>query len=118
MKSLPITLHLCLNAHHSSRQLQPADTHPPFHISSKHLVFQASDRLLERPSLTLESPVTVDFGPKGPIAYLTDGLVNVVVPHVVSIKEPKYVGGNRRGRSVNIHDGRGVNLAVVSRAIE
>jgi hypothetical protein len=40
------------------------------------------------------------------------------MPHIVSIEKLKYVGGNRRGRYVNIYDGRGVDLAVVSRAIE
>jgi hypothetical protein len=115
---LPITLHLCLNAHHGSRRLQPADTHPPLHISSEHLILQASDGLLERPPLTLEPPVSVDFGPQGPITDLIDGLVDIVVPHIVSIEKPKYVGGNRRGSHVNVYDGRGVDFAVISRAIE
>jgi hypothetical protein len=75
---LPITLHLRLNAHHSPRRLQPADTHPLLHIVSEHLVLQASDGLLERPPLTLKPPVSVDFGPQGPITDLTDGLVDVV----------------------------------------
>jgi hypothetical protein len=115
---LPITLHLCLNAHHSPRRLQSADTHPPLHISSEHLVFQASDRLLERPPLTLKPPVSVDFGPQGPITDLTDGLVDVVVPHIVSIEKPKCVGGNRRRGDVDIYDRRGMNLAVIGGAVE
>jgi hypothetical protein len=111
-------LHFCLNAHHGSRRFQPTNTHPPFHISSEHLVLQASNGLLERPSLTLKPPVSVDFGPKGPITNLPDSLIDLIVLHVVSVKKPKYFGGNRRGRNVNVYDGRGVNLAVISGAVE
>jgi hypothetical protein len=82
------------------------------------LVLQASDGLLERPPLTLKPPVSVDFGPQGPITDLTDSLVDVVVPHIVSIEKPKYVSGNGRGRHVNVYDGCGVNFTVVSGAIE
>jgi hypothetical protein len=115
---LPITLHLCLNAHKSPRRLQSADTHPPLHISSEHLIFQASDRLLEGPSLTLQLSVAVDFGSKGPITYLTDSLVDIVVPHVVSIEKPKYIGGNGRRGNVDVYDRRGMNLAVIGGAVE
>jgi hypothetical protein len=66
----------------------------------------------------LKPPVSVDFGPQGPITNLTDGLIDVVVPHIVSIEKPKYVGGNRRGRHVNVYDGRGVDFTVIGRAIE
>jgi hypothetical protein len=117
-KCLPITLHLCLNAHHSLRRLQPADTHPPLYISSKHLVFQASNRLLERLSLTLKPPIPIDFGSERPIANLTYGFVYVVVPHVVSIEKPKYVASDRRGWNVDVDNRRGMNFAVIGGAVK
>jgi hypothetical protein len=81
------------------------------------LVFQASNRLLERPSLTLEPPISVDFGPERLITDLTYSLVHVVVPHIVSVKKPKYVGGNRRGWNVDVNDGRGMDLTVIGGAV-
>jgi hypothetical protein len=116
-KRLPITLHFRLNTYHGPSRLQSADTHPPLHVSSEHLIFQASDRLLERLALTLQPSIPIDLGPERPIAYLTDGLVDVVVPHIVSIKKPKYFGGNGRGRNINVDDGCGVNLTMVGGAV-
>jgi hypothetical protein len=40
------------------------------------------------------------------------------MPHIVSVKKPKDVGRNGRGRNVNVNDGRGVNFAVVSGAVK
>jgi hypothetical protein len=40
------------------------------------------------------------------------------MPHIVSVKKPKYVGRNGRGRNVNIDDRRGVNFAMVSGAVK
>jgi hypothetical protein len=115
---LPITLHLRLDSYHCSRCLQPANTHPPFDVSSEHLILQASNRLLEGSSLTLKPPVSIDFGPEGPIANLTYSLVHIVVSHVVSVKKPKYVVSDRRGRNVDVDYGCGVNLAVVGGAVK
>jgi hypothetical protein len=81
------------------------------------LVLQASNRLLKGPSLTLKPPIPIDFGPEGPISDLTDGLVYVVVPHIVSIEKPKYVGGDGRRRDVDVYYGRGMDLAVISGAV-
>jgi hypothetical protein len=66
----------------------------------------------------LEPPVPIDFGPERPITNLTYGFVHVVVPHVVCIKEPEYVASDGRGRNVNVDDGCGVDLAVVSGAVK
>jgi hypothetical protein len=114
---LPITLHLCLNTDQSPSRLQPADTHLPLYVSGEHLVLQASDRLLERLPLTLQPPVPIDLGPERPIPDLTDGLVDVVVPHVVSIKDAKELIWDKRRRDVDVDDGHGVNLTVICRAI-
>jgi hypothetical protein len=40
------------------------------------------------------------------------------MPHIVSVKKPKYVGRDGRGRNVNIDDRRSMNFAVVSGAIK
>jgi hypothetical protein len=66
----------------------------------------------------LKPSVPIDFGLERPIANLTYGLVHVVVPHVVSIEKPKYVGGDGRGRNVNVDNGRGVNFAVIGGAVK
>jgi hypothetical protein len=81
------------------------------------LVLQASNRLLERLSLTLQPPIPIDLGPERPIADLTDGLIDVIVPHVVSVKESKELSWDGRGRNVDIDDGRGVNLTMIGRAV-
>jgi hypothetical protein len=77
------------------------------------LILQASDRLLERLSLTLQPPIPIDLGPERPISYLTDGLVDVVVSHVVSIEDAKELSWDGRRRDVDVDDGRGVNLTVI-----
>jgi hypothetical protein len=61
----------------------------------------------------LQPPIPIDFGLERPITNLTDGLIDIIVPHVVSIKKPKYVGGNGRGRNVNVDNGCGMDLAVI-----
>jgi hypothetical protein len=83
----------------------------------KHLVLQASNRLLERPSLTLKPPIPIDFGSERPITNLTYSFVYVVVPHVVGIEKPKYVVSDGRGRNVDIDDRHGMNLAVIGGAV-
>jgi hypothetical protein len=66
----------------------------------------------------LKPLVPIDFGSKRPIANLTDGLVHIVVPHIISVKKLKYVGGDGRGRNVDVDDGRGMNLAVIGGAVK
>jgi hypothetical protein len=39
------------------------------------------------------------------------------VPHIVGVEEPEYVGGDGRGWNVDVNNGRGVNFAVISRAV-
>jgi hypothetical protein len=68
-------------------------------------------------TLTLQPPISVDFGPKRPITNLTDGFVYVVMPHIVGVEKPEYVGGDGRGRNVDVNDRRSVNFAVVSGAV-
>jgi hypothetical protein len=81
------------------------------------LVFQASNRLLERLALTLQPSIPIDLGPERPIADLSDGFIDVIVPHVVSIKKSEELSGDERGRHVNVDDGRGVNLAMIGGAV-
>jgi hypothetical protein len=81
------------------------------------LILQASNRLLERLALTLQPPIPIDLGPERPIADLTDGLVDVIVSHVVSVKKSKEFSWNERGRNVDVDDGRGVNLTMVGGAV-
>jgi hypothetical protein len=47
------------------------------------------------------------------VTELPEGLVDSVKTHVVSIQESKDVGGNGRGRDVDIDDRRGMDLAMV-----
>jgi hypothetical protein len=57
--------------------------------------------------------VLVDLHLEGTITELPEGLVYEIMPHIVSVKKPKYIGGNKRGRDVDVNDGRSVDLAVV-----
>jgi hypothetical protein len=68
--------------------------------------------------LTLELPVSIDLCFKRTITDLPEGLVYAIVPHVVSVKKPKYIGGNGRGRDVDVDDGRGVDFTVVCGPVE
>jgi hypothetical protein len=118
MERLPIVLHRTLNTYHCPCRLQSADTHASLHVRRKHLVLKSTNRLLEGLTLTLESPVSVDLHSEGTIADLSDGLVYAIISHVVSVKKPKYVGGNRRRGNVNVDDGRSVDFAVVCRSVK
>jgi hypothetical protein len=77
------------------------------------LILQASNRLLERLALTFQLAVPIDLGPERPVTDLTDGLVDVVVPHVVSIKEAEELSFDGRRRNVDVDDGRGVNFTMI-----
>jgi hypothetical protein len=116
-KSLRVPLHLPLNTYHRSSPFQPADTHVSLYVSGEHLVFKARDRVLEPFVLALKSTVAVDFHYQRPVAELTECFIHVVVPHVVSVKKPKYVGCNGGRGNVYIMDGSCVDLAVVGRAL-
>jgi hypothetical protein len=64
---------------------QPTDAHAALDVSSKHLVLQTSDQVLEGLTLTLEASVAVDLHYQGLIAYLTECLIHTVMPHIVSM---------------------------------
>jgi hypothetical protein len=68
---------------------------------------------LEGLALALKASVTVNLGVERTITKLPDGLIDVIVTHVVSIEEAKNVGGDERGRYVDVNYGRRVNLTVV-----
>jgi hypothetical protein len=68
---------------------------------------------LEGLVLVLKLSVTVNLGSEGMVTELPKGLVHAIMPHIVSIEKPKDIGGDERGRNVDVNDGRSVNLAVV-----
>jgi hypothetical protein len=113
MERLPIVLHRTLNTHHSSGRLQSTNAHAPLHIRREHLILESTDGLLEGLVLVLKASVTVNFSAEGTITELPDGLVHAIIPHVVSIKEPKNIGGDERGRYVNVNHRHGMDFAVV-----
>jgi hypothetical protein len=104
--------------YHRPCRLQSTDTHAPFYVRCKHLIFKPSDRLLKGLLLALKSPVAVDLRSERAITDLPEGLVYAVMPHVVSIQKPKYVGSNERGRDIDVGDDSGMNLAVISGAVK
>jgi hypothetical protein len=115
---LPIVLHRTLNTYHRPCRLQSTDTHVSLHVRGKHLILESSNRLLERLMFTLESPVPIDLRSERAVADFPEGFVYAIIPHVVSVKKPKYIGGNGRGRDVDVNDGRGMDFAVVCGPIE
>jgi hypothetical protein len=72
------------------------------HISSKHLILEPSDRLLERLTLSFKPPIAIDFCLKGTVTKFPEGFVDTIVPHVVSVKKPQDVGSDRRWGNVHI----------------
>jgi hypothetical protein len=68
--------------------------------------------------LTLESLILIDLRSKRAVTDLPEGFVYTIVPHIVSVKKPKYIGGNGRGRDIDVDDGGSVNLAVISGSVE
>jgi hypothetical protein len=40
------------------------------------------------------------------------------MPHIVSVKKPKDVGGDGRGWNVNVDDDRGMDLTVIGGTVE
>jgi hypothetical protein len=72
---------------------------------------------LEGLPLTLESTIVADLCDQRSIPNLTERLVHAVMPHIVSMKEPKNVGCDGRRGNVHIMNGLSVDLAMVSRAI-
>jgi hypothetical protein len=73
---------------------------------------------LEGLALALKASVTVNFGVEGTVTELPDGLVYAIVPHIVSVKEAENVGGDERGRYVDVNHGCGMDLTVVSGTVE
>jgi hypothetical protein len=73
---------------------------------------------LEGLTLALESPILVDLRSERTVTDLAEGLIYMVSPHVIGVKKPKYVGGNERGRDVDVDNGRGVNLAMIRGPVE
>jgi hypothetical protein len=102
--------------YHRSSPFQPADTHASFYVSGKHLIFETGNGVLEPLALALKSTITVDFHYQQLIAELTKHFIHTVMPHVVSMKKPKYVGCNRGRGNVHIVDRGCMDLAVVSGA--
>jgi hypothetical protein len=82
------------------------------------LILQASDRLLERLALTLQPPIPIDLGPERSIADLSYGLIDIIMPHIVSVKKSKELSWNGRGRNVDVDNGGSVNLTVISGAVD
>jgi hypothetical protein len=60
-ESLRIPLHLTLDTYHCPSSFQPTDAHTALDISSKHLVLQMCDRVLEAPMLTFKASVAVNL---------------------------------------------------------
>jgi hypothetical protein len=85
MKSLLVPLHFTLYAHHRPSALQLASTHPPLHVTHEQLILKSCDRLLERPMLTLQAAISVDFRDERTVTDLTERLIYTVVPHLVSV---------------------------------
>jgi hypothetical protein len=83
----------------------------PFYIRRKHLILESTDRLLEGLALALEASVTVNLGTEGTITELPDGLLHVVVPHIVSIEESQNVSRDERRRYVDVYDSCYVSMA-------
>jgi hypothetical protein len=73
---------------------------------------------LEGLALTLKASVTVNFGAKGTVTDLPDGLVYIVVPHVVGVEESQNVSGDERGRYIHVDHSCCMNLAVISGPIK
>jgi hypothetical protein len=82
------------------------------------LIFDARDGVLKGLTLPLEPSIPGDLCYQRTIANLTERLIHAVMPHIVSVKEPKNVGGNRRRGNINIMNGGGVNLTVICGTIE
>jgi hypothetical protein len=90
----------------------------PLHIRREHLVLESTDGLLEGLALALKVSVLVNFGAEGTITELPDGLIHAIIPHVISVKESKDIGGDERGRHVDVNYRRSMDLAVVSGPVE
>jgi hypothetical protein len=110
---LLIPLHFALYTYHSPGTLKLTDTHASLDVAREQLVFYARDGVLEGLTLPLESTVTSDLSCQRTIAILTERLIHVVMPHVVSMKKPKDVGRNRRRGNVHIMDGGSVDFTVI-----
>jgi hypothetical protein len=90
--------------YHRPCRLQLTDTHAPLHVRGKHLILESANRLLERLTLTLELPVPIDLRSERAVADLPEGFVYAIEPHIVSVKKPKYIGGNCYGRLAVVSD--------------
>jgi hypothetical protein len=73
---------------------------------------------LEGLALSLKSSVMVDFRYEGTVANLPKSLVYLLVPHIVSIQEPKNIGSNKGRGNIDIDDGSSVYLAVIRGPVE
>jgi hypothetical protein len=115
---LPVILHLPLNTYHSSGCFQSADTHAPLYVRGEYLILDSADGLLERLVLPLKSSVMVDFRYEGAVTNLSKSLIYLLVPHIVSIQEPKNIGSDGGRGNIDIDDGSSVYLAVICRPVE
>jgi hypothetical protein len=55
---------------------------------------------------------------EGMITEIPDGLVHAIMPHVVSVEEPKNFGGNERAGYVEVNYGHSMDLAVVGGSVK
>jgi hypothetical protein len=67
--------------------------------------------------LTLESAVTADLSDQRSISEFTKCLIDVVMPHVISMEKPKNVGCDGRRGNVHVVNGLRMDLAMVSGAV-
>jgi hypothetical protein len=115
---VPIVLHRPLDTYHSPGPLQLTYAHTPFYIRREHLILEPSDRLLESLALALEASVTVNLRAERTITDIPEGLVDVIMSHVVGVEESENVSRNEGRGYVHINYGCGMNLTVVSGAVE
>jgi hypothetical protein len=82
------------------------------------LILKPTDRLLEGLVLALEASVTVNLSTEGAVTELPDSLVDAIIPHVVGVKKPKDVSGDKRRGYVDINYGHGMDFAVIGGAVK